>query len=56
MLMMLFDTGLRVSELTGVATGDLVTTHGLIRVRGGKGDKDRTVPPENTAWPRRPGR
>ena len=44
MLMMLFDTGLRVSELTGVTSTDLVTAHGLIRVRGGKGDKDRTVP------------
>ncbi len=44
MLMLLFDTGLRVSELIHVTTGDLEPAQGLIRVRGGKGDKDRTVP------------
>ena len=44
MIMVLFDTGLRVSELIKVSRKDLVAAQGLIRVRGGKGGKDRTVP------------
>lgn len=44
MLMLLFDTGLRVSELIRVTSKDLEPAQGLIRVVCGKGDKDRTVP------------
>ncbi|AWN24305.1 hypothetical protein DKM44_14595 [Deinococcus irradiatisoli] len=44
MVMTLFDTGLRASELVKVTVADLEVARGLIRVRGGKGGKDRTVP------------
>ncbi|WP_291424006.1 tyrosine-type recombinase/integrase [Deinococcus sp.] len=44
LVLIMFDTGLRVSELVQLTTGDLVAAQGLIRVRGGKGDKERTVP------------
>ncbi|ULH16650.1 tyrosine-type recombinase/integrase [Deinococcus sp. KNUC1210] len=43
-IMMLFDTGLRVSELVKLTRQDLLAAQGLLRVRGGKGEKDRTVP------------
>lgn len=37
-------TGLRVSELCSLTLGDVNLESGLIRVRAGKGNKDRTVP------------
>ena len=36
--------GLRVSELAGLDVGDLDLAGGLVRVRGGKGGKDRVAP------------
>ena len=41
--MTLFDTGVRVSELTGLRLSDLRLERGLIRVLG-KGSKERFVP------------
>lgn len=43
MLLTLFDTGVRVSELVAISTGDLQLDRGMIRVVG-KGDRERTVP------------
>ncbi len=39
----LFETGLRVSELVGVEAGDVDFTERTVRVRQGKGGKDRLV-------------
>ena len=43
LLMTMFDTGVRVSELTGLRLSDLRLERGLIRVLG-KGNKERFVP------------
>ena len=43
MVLTLFDTGIRVSELVGLRLGDLRLERGLIRVLG-KGNKERFVP------------
>mgnify|MGYP002761411260 CR=1 FL=1 len=43
MLMMLYSTGLRVSELVGLRWKDLEPDNGIAWVRGGKGDKDRMI-------------
>ena len=42
-LELLYGGGLRVSEVTGLSTGDLVLDAGRVQVRG-KGDKERIVP------------
>ncbi len=44
MLETLYATGLRVSELISIETLELSITEGVVRVSGGKGDKDRLVP------------
>src|SRR5208283_837784 len=44
MLEVLYSSGLRVSELTGLCWRDLDTELGMIMVRAGKGNKDRVVP------------
>lgn len=44
MLETMYATGLRVSELCALKTRDLNLEKGLILVRGGKGDKQRSVP------------
>jgi integrase/recombinase XerC len=48
-LLTLRHTGLRVGELCNLRLGDVVTSErkGEVRVRGGKGNKDRTVPLNN---------
>lgn len=43
MVATLLDTGLRVSELCALQTGDLDAANGLLHVRKGKGDKPRIV-------------
>jgi len=43
-LEVLYSSGLRVSELTGLCWRDLDTELGMITVRAGKGNKDRVVP------------
>lgn len=40
----MYGSGLRVSELTGLDVGDLDCTHQMLRVRHGKGNKERVVP------------
>ncbi|MFO1051833.1 MAG: tyrosine recombinase [Planctomycetota bacterium] len=42
-LLTLYATGCRVSEVTGLELGSLIEEHGFLRVRG-KGDKERMVP------------
>lgn len=42
-LCLMLDTGLRLSEVAGLEMGDLDLTRGMIRVRHGKGDKERVV-------------
>jgi integrase/recombinase XerD len=42
-MLQLIDTGLRVSELTGLKIGDVDFTQGIVRVLG-KGNKERLVP------------
>ncbi|ARP90848.1 site-specific tyrosine recombinase XerD [Bordetella genomosp. 9] len=44
MLETLYATGLRVSELVGLAALDVNLNEGVVRVVGGKGGKDRLVP------------
>lgn len=44
MLETLYATGLRVSELVGLAALDVNLNEGVVRVIGGKGGKDRLVP------------
>lgn len=44
MLETLYATGVRVSELVGLSLLDVSLNEGIIRVRHGKGDKDRLVP------------
>jgi integrase/recombinase XerD len=44
MLEVLYATGLRVSELVGVAVLDVSLSDGVVRVVQGKGGKDRLVP------------
>jgi len=44
MILMLLDTGLRASELTGLAVVDVNLEDGLMKVLGGKGNKERVVP------------
>lgn len=41
MLMTVYGAGLRVNELVNLKTDDINAERGLIRVRGGKGDKER---------------
>lgn len=43
-LELLYSTGLRASELAGLAISDIVLEDGELRVRHGKGDRDRLVP------------
>lgn len=40
----LFDTGLRVSELVALRQADVLAGRGLLRVEAGKGEKERVVP------------
>ncbi|MGA8673396.1 MAG: site-specific tyrosine recombinase [Terracidiphilus sp.] len=47
-LELLYAGGLRVSEVTGLSTGDLMLDAGRVQVRG-KGDKERIVPLGRTA-------
>ena len=47
-LELLYGGGLRVSEVTGLSTGDLMMDAGRVQVRG-KGDKERIVPLGRTA-------
>lgn len=44
MLELLYATGLRVSELVGIATQHVSLNEGVVRVVGGKGGRDRLVP------------
>jgi integrase/recombinase XerC len=50
-LTVLLNTGLRVSELVALETGDIEISErkGSLKVRGGKGDKTRTIPLNKTA-------
>jgi len=43
-ILLLLDSGIRVSELIGIWTDDVDLTGGFIRIREGKGRKERTVP------------
>jgi site-specific recombinase XerD len=43
MILVLLDTGLRASELTGLTLGDVNLDEGLLKVCG-KGNKERVVP------------
>ena len=62
MLELLYSSGLRVSELTGLDTGHLRLDLGLVRVVSGKGGRERWVPvgspggrgAETAIWPRGP--
>jgi len=44
LLELMYGGGLRVSEVCGLDVGDLEPTEGTVRVRAGKGNKDRIVP------------
>ena len=48
-LMLVYSTGLRVSEVVGLRPDDLDEERGLVRVRGGKGRKDRYTVLSNVA-------
>ena len=48
-LLLLFDCGLRVSELVGIEMDDINLEEGIIKVRKGKGSKERYVPVGNVA-------
>lgn len=43
-LLLLFDCGLRVSELTGIEIDDINLEEGIIKIRKAKGSKERYVP------------
>ena len=43
-LEILYDTGIRAAEMTGITTADLDLKNGYLTIRSGKGDKDRVVP------------
>ena len=43
-LLLLFDCGLRVSELTGIELEDINQEEGIIKIRKAKGSKERYVP------------
>lgn len=43
-LEILYDTGIRRSELANLATADIDLKDGFVHIRSGKGDKDRVVP------------
>lgn len=43
-LEMLYAAGIRVSELCGLDIADIDLSYGMVKVRGGKGKKDRLVP------------
>ena len=49
MLVLAWEAGLRVSELCDLAPGDILRSVPAVRVRHGKGDKDRQVPLRNAA-------
>ena len=42
-VMILLDTGIRAGELLGLTLEDIDTKHGGLRIRSGKGDKERVV-------------
>ena len=44
MLLLVFDTGIRASELCGLSCGDIDLQAGLCRITSGKGGKSRTAP------------
>jgi site-specific recombinase XerD len=48
-LLLLFDCGLRVSELVGVELDDINQEEGIIKIRKAKGSKERYVPVGNVA-------
>lgn len=43
-LLLLLDSGLRVSELVGIELNDINLTEGIIKLRKAKGSKERFVP------------
>jgi len=48
-LLLLFDCGLRVSELVGIELDDINLEEGIIKIRKSKGSKERYVPVGNVA-------
>ena len=44
MLLLMLDTGIRVSELVGIGLDDVNLPEGYIRITKGKGGKERVVP------------
>ena len=44
MLMLMLDTGIRVSELIAIELDDIDPSEGFVRVRSGKGNRERLVP------------
>ena len=47
-LLLLLDSGIRVSELVSIDLEDVNPTEGRIKIRRGKGNKERLVPPAYT--------